>query len=154
MKSTPAEIKKVLAQLDATPVCLRALAADHPPAELALARDGKTWSSQEILAHLRACSDLWTHSIYAMLAEVDPVLPDINERKYAQAARYAEVSFSEALGVFSAQRANLMRVLHGLKPEAWDRRALIFERSHTIFSQARRMAKHEAEHCEQLDALK
>ena len=52
------------------------------------------------------------------------------------------------------QRTNLMRVLRGLGPEAWERGAIIFERRHTVFSQARRMAKHEAEHCEQLDTLK
>ena len=147
MKSNPAEIERVLARLEATPAFLNALAADHSPGELGFSRDKKTWSAQEVLAHLRACADPWIHSIYAMLAEAGPVLPDIDERKYARAARYAEVPYIEALRSFAAQRANLVRVLRGLRPEKWERSANILGRRHTVFSQARRMAMHEAGHC-------
>jgi hypothetical protein len=37
----------------------------------------------EILAHLRACDDLWSHSIYAMLAQDNPALPLLDERRWA-----------------------------------------------------------------------
>lgn len=153
MKSTPAEIERIPVVLGAMPVRLQTLTKDRSPEELAYSPDKKTWSAQEILAHLRACADLWTHSIYAMLAELEPVLPDINERKYTRAARYAEVPFREAVDVFSMQCANLMLVLQETKPDDWERGAIILGRRHTVFSQARRMAKHEAEHCEQLAEL-
>jgi hypothetical protein len=154
MKSTPAEIERILVTLGETPARLAAWAAKCTPEELAIAPDKKSWSAQETLAHLRACADLWTHSIYAMLAEQEPVLPDINERKWARAARYAEVPFREALQPYSCQRADLMRVLLNLETETWERGAIVFERRHTIFTQARRLAKHEAEHCDQIKAMK
>src|SRR5574340_244034 len=109
MKATPAEIGKVLALLQETPGRLEAMAAKHSAAALAAQPDAKSWSAQEILAHLRACADLWTHSIYAMLAEKTPELPDLDERKWVRAAAYAEVPFKEALVVFKLQRGNLVR---------------------------------------------
>jgi hypothetical protein len=153
MKSTPAEIGHILAALEQTPHTLERIAAECSEAQLASAPGQGGWSAQEVLAHLRACADLWTQSIYAMLAEKDPVLADINERKYALAARYAEVPFMPALTEFRSQRANLLRVLTALKPEEWERGAVILGRSHTVFTQARRLAKHEGEHAGQLDAL-
>lgn len=153
MKSTPAEIEHILAALEQTPLTLERLAAECSEARLASAPQEGGWSAQEVLAHLRACADLWTQSIYSMLAEKDPVLPDINERKYARAARYAEVSVKSALADFRSQRANLLRVLKPLKPGDWERGAVILGRRHTVFTQARRLAKHEGEHAGQLDAL-
>ncbi|HEY2980033.1 MAG TPA: DinB family protein, partial [Anaerolineales bacterium] len=115
--------------------------------------DRKAWSSAEILAHLRACADLWTHSVYAMLAVDTPRLPDLDERKWARAARYAEVPFGDSLHAFRLQRESLLRVLRALPPDAWERAALILDRKHTVFTQARRMAKHDAEHCGQIEEL-
>lgn len=108
-------------------VRLQTLTKDRSPEELAYSPDKKTWSAQEILAHLRAYADLWTHSIYAMLAELEPVLPDIDERKYTRAARYAEVPFREAVDVFSMQRANLMLVLQETKPDDRERGPLSWD---------------------------
>jgi len=153
LKSTPAEIERILAALGEMHARMHAFMETYSPGELAFSPDKKTRSAQEILTHLRACADLWTHSIYAMLVEVEPLLPDIDERKYARAARYQEVPFREALEDFSARRANLMRVLHEIEPKDWERGVILLGRRHTVFSQARRMAKHEAEHFEQLSAL-
>ena len=35
----------------------------------------------------------------------------------------------------------------------WSRGAMIKDRRHTVFSQARRMALHEVTHCEQIEGL-
>jgi hypothetical protein len=88
-----------------------------------------------------------------MLAENEPEFSDINEWKWAKVTRYAEVPFAESFQAFSLQRANLLRVLKGLPFEAWERSAIIFGRKHTVFTQTRRMAKHEGEHCEQIETL-
>ena len=88
-----------------------------------------------------------------MLAENEPVLPDVNERKWAKVTRYAELSFVESFQAYSLQRANLLRVLKDLPLEDWEKSALIFERKHTVFSQARRMAKHEVEHIAQIEEM-
>lgn len=151
MKATPAEIEKYLGILSATPERIRQALKGHEETHLHFKAGEKIWSASEILAHLRACADLWTHSIYAMLAENEPVFSDVDERKWAKVTRYAEVPFAESLQAYALQRANLLRVLKALPLEAWERPALIFARKHTVFTQTRRMAKHEMEHVEQLE---
>lgn len=146
MKATPAEIENYLGILSETPQRIGKVAKGLDEARLQFKADSKSWSANDILAHLRSCADLWTHSIYAMLAENEPVFSDINERKWAKVTRYVDVPFEESFQAFSLQRANLVRVLKALPLESWERPAIIFERKHTVFTQTRRMAKHEQEH--------
>jgi len=153
MKSSPDEIKKVLILLDQTPRRLAAAAGGSSDEALHAAPDKKAWSAAEVLAHLRACADVWTHSSFAMLAVETPSLADIDERKWARVTGYAGLPFSRSLQTFTLQREELLRVLTALPPESWERTALIFERRHTVFSQARRMALHEDEHCAGLEVL-
>jgi DinB family protein len=153
MKATPSEIEKYLRIISETPQQIAQAAKGLEEVRLQFKPDRKSWSANDILAHLRSCADLWTHSIYAMLADDEPVFSDINERKWAKVTRYDELSFAESLQVFSLQRENLVRVLKALPFESWERSAIIFERKHTVFTQTRRMAKHEAEHCEQILSL-
>ena len=153
MKATPSEIEKHLGIISETPLQIKQLTNGLDEARLQFKPGDKSWSVNDILAHLRSCADLWTHSIYAMLAENNPELPDINERKWAKITRYDELSFVESFQAFSLQRENLLRVLKALPFESWERSAIIFERKHTIFTQTRRMAKHETEHIEQIEKL-
>ena len=153
MRATPVEIEKYLKILEETPRRILVLTRDMDTGSLQAKSDKNSWSVNDILAHLRSCADVWTHSIYAMLAEKEPVLPDINERKWAKATGYADVSFPESLQAFSLQRENLLRVLKALPVEAWERSAIIFERKHTVFTQTRRLAKHEMKHVEQIESL-
>ena len=104
-----------------------------------------------MVAHLRACADVWMFSIYAMLAEDEPALPDLDERKWAKVTAYTELEFYDLLQVYALQRAELINVLRDLPTESWARSATIAGRKHTVFSQVRRMALHEVEHCEQIE---
>ncbi|SRR6266498_5140207 len=153
MKATPSEIENYLRLISETPQQIAQAAKALEEAHLRFKPDAKSWSANDVLAHLRSCADLWTHSIYAMLAENEPVLSDINERKWAKATRYAEVPFVESFQAYSLQRKNLLRVLRELPFESWERSAIIFERKHTVFTETRRMAKHEQEHVEQIASL-
>jgi uncharacterized damage-inducible protein DinB len=153
MKATLSEIEKYLQILSETPQQIAQAAKGLDETRLQLKPDRKSWSANDILAHLRSCADLWTHSIYAMLAENEPVFSDIDERKWAKVTRYDETPFVESLQVFSLQRENLLRVLKALPLVSWERPAIIFERKHTVFTQTRRMAKHEQEHVEQIASL-
>lgn len=153
MKATLTEIEKHLHSLAETPQRIANLTQGVDPALLQAKINTTAWSVNDILAHLRSCADVWTHSMYAMLAEKEPVLPDINERKWAKVTGYADVPFSESFQAFSLQRENLLRVLRVLPFESWEKSAIIFERKHTIFTQARRMSKHEREHCAQIEDL-
>jgi hypothetical protein len=153
MKATPSEIKKYIAVLSETQQRIAQAAENLDEARLQHKADPKSWSANDILAHLRSCADLWSYSIYAMLAENEPVYSDIDERKWAKVTRYAELPFSESYLAFSLQRENLLRILKDLPFETWERSAIIFERRHTIFTQTRRLAKHETEHCEQIELI-
>ncbi len=153
MKATPSEVQRYLTILSETPERIALLVKDFDEDHLQLRADAKSWSANDILAHLRSCADLWTHSVYAMLAEQEPVFSDINERKWAKVTRYSEQPFNRSLQAFSLQRENLVSVLEALPFEAWGRSAIIVERRHTVFTQTRRMAKHETEHLEQLKVI-
>lgn len=153
MKATPSQIEKFLVVLAESPHRISVLTHALDDARLYTAPDKKGWSVSDILAHLRSCADIWTHSIYAMLAEKEPVLPDINERKWAKVTRYAELPFADSFQCFISQRDNLLRVLRDLPLESWEKSTMIFGRKHTVFSQVRRMALHEIEHCDQIEGL-
>lgn len=72
MRSTPAEIRRALALFEETPLRLAAAASGLSDEALETAPDKKSWSAAENLAHPRGCADVWTHSIYAMLADGHP----------------------------------------------------------------------------------
>lgn len=92
-------------------------------------------------------------------AEVEKYLRMISEtpQRIAQAAKGSEdeqLHFrDESFQAFSLQRDHLVRVLKPLSSESWERSALIFDRRRTVFTQVRRLAKHETEHVEQMEAV-
>src|SRR6476659_6142610 len=132
MKATPFEIEKYLSTISGTPQRIAQATTGFDEARLQFKADRQSWSANDILAHLRSCADLWTHSIYAMLAENEPVFSDINERKWAKVTRYDESPFFESLQAFSLQRRNLLHVLKVLPLVSWERSAFIFERKYTV----------------------
>jgi len=153
VKATPAEIKKHLETLESVPRSLAGLTKGVEEHRLQ-ARAGKdAWSANEVLAHLRACADVWGKSIEAMLAEDTPTLPDIHPRRWVKETDYLELSFSENCRAFRSQRERLLAALKKLAFDDWSRAALIGGRRHTVFTQARRMAKHETEHLAQIESL-
>ena len=153
MKITPAEITKYLALLAEFPRTVAAQTAGLSEAQLRWSPGKKDWSIVEILEHLRACAEIWSFSIYAMLTEDKPVLPLLDERRWTKAAGYATFEFQPAFQIFCLQRRELIAVLKQLDIETWARSANIEGRNHTVFSQARRMALHETEHLDQIQAL-
>ena len=149
----PRVIQTHLAQLIDTPACLAAAVAGLDEARLRLPPAPRQWSAIEILAHLRSCADLWGYSIYAMLTEDKPTLPLLDPRRWARALRYTHLEFAPAFQVFNLQRRELLNVLNSIPSDAWNRTADIGGRAHSIFSQTRRLALHEVEHCVQFEAL-
>jgi hypothetical protein len=107
----------------------------------------------EILAHLRACADVWGSTIESMLSNEAPSLPDIHPRMYIKQTPYPSLDFRDSLKAFSRQRQKLLRTLKSLRFDDWSRGPLIGNRRHTVFSQARRMAKHEMEHAARIELL-
>jgi hypothetical protein len=153
IQATPTEVEKHLMMLAETPERIRAYIGDADDVHLAASPDAKTWSAVQVLAHLRACADLWGYTIYSMLAEKTPTFPLIDERRYAKTARYADLPFSASFDAFCLQRAELLAALRPLAIDQWERSGTQEGRSIDIFRQVRRMALHEVEHCDQIEML-
>ena len=108
------------------------------------------WSINEILAHLRACADVWTFSMIAMLVEDNPSLPRLHPRDWHKVVRYGQIEFKSSLEAYLQQRRELLKILISLPTVDWDKSAVIAGRTHTIYTQARRMTKHELGHKDQI----
>ena len=129
------------------------LAHGRTDADLAQPPAPDAWSPAEVLAHLRGCADVWTQTIIAMLAEAEPAMPVFDPRRWAKAARYADLPYSASLQTFTLQRAELLHVLTPLPLARWQRAARLSNHTHTVYTQARRLALHEKVHCDELEAL-
>ena len=88
---------------------------------LSQAPEPRGWSAQQVLTHLRTCAELWGFSIFAMLAEKDPVLALPDERRWAKAAGYTRQEFAASLQAFTLQRSELLEMLGGLDLDGWGR---------------------------------
>ena len=153
VKANEQEIAEVLAALKENPLRLRKATSKVKNADLHV-RDSKTsWSANDILAHLRACADVWSGTIEQMLTDEMPKLPDIHPRKWITQTDYLKLDFHSSFSAYASQREKLLKILMKLPFEDWSRGAIIGGRIHTVFTQARRIAKHETQHCEQIEEL-
>ena len=149
--------EQLLAALAATPPRLAALTAERTPAQLVAAPAPDEWSARDVLAHLRACADMWGDCITAILAEDQPTLKAVNPRGWITRTDYRELAFQPSFVAFTAQRAELLAVLEPLTPADWSRAATVtgagkpLER--TVRFYAGWLAKHERPHIRQIDRI-
>jgi DinB superfamily len=149
-------IEQVLALLAETPQRLEALTTDLTPAQLHSA-PGDEWSANDVLAHLRACADIWGGCIATILAEERPALRAVNPRTWITQTDYGDLEFRRSLRAYAAQRATLLAVLAPLPPDGWSRSATVtgagktLER--TVLFYARWLAEHERPHVKQIARL-
>ena len=80
MPSEPLAPSQVLALLRETPARLTALTADLAPEVVQTRPTPDAWSANEVLAHMRACADVWGGCIMTMIAEDKPTLRAVNPR--------------------------------------------------------------------------
>jgi len=147
----------VLTLLAETPPRLAALTADLSPEALQTRPTPEEWSANEVLAHLRACADVWGKCIATIIAEDTPTLRAVNPRTWIKQTDYPAMEFRPSLGVFATQRADLLAVLEPLPPAGWSRAAIVtgagkvLER--TVLSYAQWLAHHERPHIKQIERL-
>lgn len=153
MPVAPAETEKVLELLAETPHRIAAVSRELENDRLHFKADEKAWSANDILAHLRACADVWGKSIMTMLIEDQPTFRYVSPRTWIRKTNYPDLEFQASFQAFTQQRDELLKVLKSLALEDWSRAALIDGREQTVFSYAQRMTQHEHEHCEQIEAL-
>lgn len=153
MKANPREIQEILKTLADVPRRLTKASANADKSRLRLKPEPSAWSAVDVLAHLRACADVWGDSIEDMLAEDEPKIPYRHPRQWVKRTDYPQLDFASSLRAYIRQRKSLLKILNSLAFEQWERGAQIQGRRHTVFTQARRMALHEVEHCGQVERL-
>ena len=114
MRSQSLTTGQVLTLLAATPPSIAALTADLSPAKLHTRPSHDGWFANDVLAHLRACADVWGTCIVAMIAEDQPVLRAANPRTWIKKTDYLDLEFLPSLRSFATQRADLLAVLSPL----------------------------------------
>ena len=150
-------IEQMLTVLAATPPRIAALTAGLLPAHVHTRPHPDEWSANDVLAHLRACADVWGTCIAAMLAEDRPTMRAVNPRTWIRQTDYLEQAFQPSLHAFATQRTDLLAVLEPLPPAGWSRAATVtgagklLER--TVLFYAQWLAGHERPHVKQIERI-
>jgi len=153
--STALTSEQVLTILVATPQRIAALTADLLPTQLRAAPAPDAWSANDVLAHLRACADMWGNCIARMLSEDRPTLRAVDPRTWIEETDYRKQEFQPSFHAFATQRTALLAVLAPLPPAGWSRAATVtgagkpLER--TVLFYARWLARHERTHVKQIE---
>jgi uncharacterized damage-inducible protein DinB len=153
---TATDVDELLRALAETPRHLAALARGLDDDRLQRRPGADDWSANAILAHLRACADVWGGSIITMIEQDRPTLRYVSPRTYIRKTSYTTLPFQASLQAYTAQRTELIRVLAALVPADWSRGATFTGtmrgREQTIPSYARRIVDHEQAHRAQIEA--
>jgi hypothetical protein len=150
-------IEQVLTMLPETPPRIAALTAGLGSDQLHATPNDGGWSANEVLAHLRACADVWGNCIVAMVSQDTPTLRAVDPRTWIRKTDYLEQEFQPSLQAFATQRTDLLAVLKPLAPEGWSRAATVtgagkvLER--TVLSYAQWLARHERPHLKQIQRI-
>ncbi len=149
--------EQVLTALAGTPPRIAALTAGLGPPQWRTPPPDGGWSAIEMLAHLRACADVWGDCIAAMLAHDRPTLRAVDPRTWIKRTDYLDQAGEPSLHAFATQRTALLAVLEPLAPEGWARAAIVTGAGkpldRTVLFYARWMATHEQPHLKQLDRV-
>jgi hypothetical protein len=148
-------IEDVTSLLTAHPHRLAAVTEGVPASRLATPPSPTEWSPLEILAHLRACADVWGEAIATILAEDAPTIRAIDPRTWMTRTDYPSLDFHDSLHAFSDQRAALVTTLAALPLDDWQRTATVRGAGapivRTLHSFADRLARHERSHIRQIE---
>ena len=151
---TPERILTLLAE---TPKRIASLTADLTSAQLHTKPDHDEWSANDVLAHLRACADVWGNCMMVIIAEDTPTLRAVNPLTWIKKTDYLELEFRPSLDSFATQRADLLAVLEPLPREGWSRSATVtgagkvLERTVLFYGQW--LAGHERQHVKQVEHI-
>lgn len=148
-------VEQALTILTETPQRIAALTDDLSPEKLHRRPQPDEWSINEVLAHLRACADVWGGYMQRIITEDTPAFRAVSPRSYIHKTNYPALDFGISFSAFAAQRAALLATLAALPHESWSRKAMIktvgktYPR--TVLDYADRMARHEREHLRQIE---
>ncbi len=157
MYDTPRTIEQILTTLSSTPARLANLAEGLSPAQLLASPEPGEWSARDVLAYLRACSDMWGHYIVEILSKDRPTFKAVNPTTWIEKTDYREQEFTPSLQTFTTQRTDLLAVLKPFGPDAWSRTATVTgagkPRERSVYTYALWLANHERTHVKQIDRI-
>ncbi len=147
-------VEQILGLLSETAPRIAVLTDGMTPDQLRAAPEPGEWSATEVLAHVRACADLWGGRIITMLSEDHPTIRARNPRTWIEQTDYREQPFATALQAFTAQRDGLLAALRPLAPAAWSRTATLTGAGRpleiVVHAEASYLATHERTHVKQI----
>ncbi|HEX7165798.1 MAG TPA: DinB family protein [Acidimicrobiales bacterium] len=154
MAAKPLTTDDILARLADGPRQIAGVAAGVAPARLRARPAPDEWSANDVLAHLRSCSDMWGRCIEAMVADDHPTLKAVNPTTWIKQTDYPNLEFAVSFRAFDAQRAGLLALLEALPPDGWSRAATVTvagkPRERTVHFYAEWLATHERPHLKQI----
>ncbi|MFN8440290.1 MAG: DinB family protein [Caldilineaceae bacterium] len=158
MQPSSEEISRIMALLTQAPIRLEAVTRSQPTTRLTLQTDAEPWSVSDILAHLRACSDVWGATIIAMITKDNPIIRYVSPRSSMSKPKYQKQEFVVALESFSQERHQLVETLAKLDEAGWMRCATLNgvsprQPEQTVLNYAERIVSHEQPHLDQIEAL-
>ena len=146
-------VNQVLAQLEESPARIADLTKSLTAAQLHAIPGPDEWSANDVLAHLRACADVWGGCITTIIDEDVPTIRAVSPRGWIKRTNYPDLKFRASLAAFEAQRTELLALLNPLAPNAWSRTATVKAArkvvTATVLDYAQRLAGHEHHHLEQ-----
>lgn len=154
MPGKPLTPEQILTLLRESPASIAAVSAGATPAQLRTPPSEGEWSAVEILAHLRACGDMWGDAIRRIVDEDRPAFKATNPRTWMKQTDYPTLEFAPSFAAYREQREEVLALLEGLSDEAWERTATVrvahatYER--TVYYYAEALARHEQPHIKQI----
>jgi hypothetical protein len=148
---------QILTLLMETPKRIAALTDGLSPAQLQTRSTPEEWCANDILAHLRSCSDVWENCIREILAKDKPIIKAINPTTWIESTDYPIQKFHPSFKAYMAQRDELLKILNSLTPKLWSCSAIItgagrpLER--TVLFYAQWLATHEHTHVKQFKRI-
>jgi hypothetical protein len=158
MQPISEQVTRILDLLAQAPLRLEKATRGVPPERLYHRSGTEPWSVSDILAHLRACPDVWSASLLAMLTQDNPSRRYASPRTWMKKPKYADPAFAAALAAFTQEREKLLKTLAGLDESGWARPGTFSgvsqrQRHQTVLSYADRIVSHEQPHLEQIESL-
>ena len=140
--------------LGATPSLIAETVSNAPSRGLrSIAAPGE-WSASEVLAHLRACADVWGGCMSTILSEDEPTIRAVNPTTWIASTDYMAQEFQDLFTRFKEQRAELLSRLEPLTQAEWLRGAVVTgagrPRRRTVLDYAHRLGRHEQSHVDQI----
>jgi hypothetical protein len=150
-------IEQVLTRLAEHPLRIATLTEGLTPAQLSAHSKSDEWSANDVLAHLRACADVWGNYIKKILSEDRPAIRAVSPRTWVKKTGYHDLDFATSFQAFTAQRGDLLSALKALPPETWSRAAVVKMvgkiMDQTVRDYAERLVIHERSHVAQIEHI-